>query len=61
MVVLHDQNFDSDPSKFAACITAGLLVEIYSWHIDEFFHPKKPCICSAVIPPLAAEVADVLL
>jgi hypothetical protein len=40
---------------------AGLLVEMYSWHMDPFFQPKKSTSYSIVDPASAAEVAEVLL
>jgi hypothetical protein len=40
---------------------AGLLEEMYSWHMDPFFQPKKSTNCSVEDPASAALVAAVLL
>jgi hypothetical protein len=40
---------------------AGLLEEMYSWHIDLFFQPKESTNCSVEDPASAALVAAVLL
>jgi hypothetical protein len=40
---------------------AGLLEEMYSWHIDLFFQPKKSTNCSEEDPASAVLVALVLL
>ena len=40
---------------------AGLLEEMYSWHMDPFFQPKKSINCSVEDPASAALVAAVLL
>ncbi len=49
------------PSLLAMPKMAGLLEEMYSWHIDPFFQPKKSTNCSVEAPASAAEVAEVLL
>ncbi len=40
---------------------AGLLEEMYSWHMDPFFQPKKSTNCSVEEPASATLVAAVLL
>ncbi len=56
---------DPDPTisvLFAMFVMAGLLDEIYSWHMLGFFHPKKSVNSAVLLPPSAALlVAEVLL